>query len=74
MSVNDNFASINMQTHSMQDICIYVCICVCVCVCVRARICLRNKNDKFEIANIYIYSKSAVHKTIEAFGLSFSLT
>lgn len=62
--INDNFASINMQTHSIQDICIYVCMCVC------ARVCLRNKNDKFEIANIYIYSKSAVHKTVEAFGLS----
>jgi len=54
-----------MQTHSMQDY---------ICVCVRARVCLRNKNDKFEIANIYIYSKSAVHKTVKAFGFKFSLT
>jgi len=53
-----------MQTHSMQNIYVYVC----------ARACLRNKNDKFEIANIYIYSKSAVHKTAKAFGFKFPLT
>lgn len=45
---------------------IYVCAHMCIC--------LRNKNDKFEIANIYIYSKSAVHKMVEAFGFKFSLT
>lgn len=56
-----------MQTHSMQDVYVYVCMCARACVCV---FCLRNKNDKFEIANIYIYSKLAVHKTVEAFGLS----
>lgn len=44
-------------------------------VCVRARTCVEEmKNNKFEIANIYIYIKSAVHKTVEAFGFEFSLT
>lgn len=33
---------------------------------------LGNKTDNLEIVNIYIYSKSAVHKMVKAFGFRLS--
>lgn len=33
---------------------------------------LGNNNSDFKIEDIYIYSKSAVHKTVKAFGFKFS--